>query len=124
MLVLLDQQEKICWMNKKASDILKISSRDLIGENWFSSFIPKPIQKEAKELFLLLLHDKISMDVYSILMEDMQGQIILWHKLLLKSEYNQEKKVLALGIDLSVCSFVNQFQHLKMVPPLDKSHDL
>ncbi len=64
MLLIIDTDENITLMNKKGYEILGYNKGELVGKNWFDTFVPGKIKKELKSIFQRLVSGEIEPVAY------------------------------------------------------------
>ena len=87
IILALNTEGEITLINKKGCDILGLTDKDLIGENWFDSFLPARIRGEVKDVFSRLMRgelEPINYHVNPILTKDGVERIIAWYNTLKK----------------------------------------
>ena len=54
--MVIDANQRISLINKKGCEILGYEEKEIIGKNWFDTFIPEGIREELKANFRKLIH--------------------------------------------------------------------
>jgi PAS domain S-box-containing protein len=57
MMVVLDKDERITAVNRQVCEILSCGRKDLMGKNWFNSFVPQPHRSAERDEFRRLITD-------------------------------------------------------------------
>ncbi|MEJ5229593.1 MAG: HD domain-containing phosphohydrolase [Pseudothermotoga sp.] len=103
MIVSLDLQGKINFVNKKGCEILGYAREEILGKNWFENFIPQGILYEVKN-YLSELLARDSADEYhenSVVTRDGKERIILWHNSVLRDDTGEVTGILSSGLDIT-----------------------
>jgi len=59
MTVVIDADKKVSLINRKGCEILGFQEKDIIGKNWFDTFIPERMRDEVSGVFGKLVAGKI-----------------------------------------------------------------
>lgn len=103
-LMVLDKNAEIIMINNKGCELLEGSKKEIIGKNWFETFLPKNNIDKIQQVF----NDVISGD--SEFVSTFQNEIVTlsgkrktvsWHNTILKDINGQIKEVLSSGIDIT-----------------------
>jgi PAS domain S-box-containing protein len=89
MVIALNKDGKVGFINKKGCDILGYEMEDVIGKDWFTNFLPKRINKEVSGIFKkLMTGEEEIIPVYEnrVVNKDGKERIILWNNTILKDE--------------------------------------
>ncbi len=82
MLLVVDPSERITLINKKGSEILGYPEGEIIGKNWFDTFVPEQHREEVREGFTRLLAGQLeALESYEYPVRPREGEerIIVWH---------------------------------------------
>ncbi len=104
MIVALDVDGRITLMNRKGCEILGYDCKEIIGMDWFKTFIPKSLRKEVHRAFTSLMKGDIEFVEYfenSILTKDGKERIIAWHNSVLTDESGKIAGTLSSGEDIT-----------------------
>jgi len=104
MFVVLDTDQRVTLINGKGCEILGCVQKDIIGRNWFESFVPERIRDEAKTTFRELMAGNIeSVEYYenSILTMNGDEKIIAWHNTVLRDQDGKIIGTLSSGDDIT-----------------------
>ena len=103
--ITIDRQQKVSSINKKGCQILGYDNEDdIIGKNWFETFIPERISEQLIEVFERLMQGEIDIAEYfenPVLTIDGRERIILWHNTVLKDEKGNIYATLSSGNDIT-----------------------
>lgn len=104
IIVIIDSDQKVSLINKKGCGILGYEEKEIIGENWFDTFIPKRKRDEVKAAFKKLMDGEIKPVEYfenPILTKDKEERIIAWHNIFLRDEDSKIIATLSSGEDIT-----------------------
>ena len=89
IIVVIDSDQNVSYINKKGSEILGYDKEDILGKNWFDNFLPEKIREDIKTVFSKLMGGEIELAENFdnvVLAKDGQERIIGWHNTLLKND--------------------------------------
>ena len=104
IIVVLNIDQTIALINKSGCRLLGYEEREVIGKNWFDTFIPERIRNEAKAVFSKLITGTLEgIDVYEnpILSASGEERLIRWHNSLLRDEHGRITGTLSAGEDIT-----------------------
>ena len=104
MFVVINNDQKIIQINRKGCEILECNEENIIGKNWFDSFIPPRYGKEMKTSFhRLITGDAVPRDYFENPVIAMGGEekIIAWYNTILRDNDGNVIGILASGEDIS-----------------------
>lgn len=103
MFVAIGADENVTMINRKGAEVLGYNETDIIGKNWFDSFIPERIRKEMRAAFIALISGKGGCDYYEnpVLAADGNERMIAWHNTVLKSPSGEVSGSLSSGSDIT-----------------------
>ena len=104
MIVVLQADQTVALINKKGAEILGYTVEDIIGKNWFETFVPARHQDQLQSHFLKLMEDEIeSVEHYENPVVTKAGieRLISWHNTVLKDEAGNITATLSSGEDIS-----------------------
>ena len=55
MVVVLDKDRKVSFVNKKTEEVLECKKNEILGKEWFKTFLPKRIAAETATVFCALM---------------------------------------------------------------------
>ncbi len=102
--VAIDATGKVTLINRKGCEILGRDESQIIGKNWFDSFVPEGIRDKVKTVFQQLMTGKIAPAEYfenPVLRRDGQERIIAWNNTLLRDEGGTITGTLSSGEDIT-----------------------
>jgi PAS domain S-box-containing protein len=102
--VAIDATGKVTLINRKGCEILGRDESQIIGKNWFDSFVPEGIRDNVKAVFAQLMAGKIEPVEYfenPVLRRDGRERIIAWNNTLLRDEAGNITGTLSSGEDVT-----------------------
>ena len=105
LMVALDKDGIVTFVNKKGCEILKSKKNDIIGKNWFNTFLPKRIRSEVKNVFTSLMKGNVKVAEYFenvVLTTEGEERTILWHNTCIKNSKEKIVGTFASGADITV----------------------
>jgi PAS domain S-box-containing protein len=103
MLIVIDCEGRILWMNRFMEDLTKYTYHEIQGSDYFSLFIPKSFSKEKKESFRKENSNVAeSGSIEPILTKDGEEVLIEWHDKSIRDKNDELIGVLAIGTDVSI----------------------
>jgi PAS domain S-box-containing protein len=104
ILLVIDANQKVSLINRKGGKILGYNENEMIGKNWFDTFVPEKNRDEAKAEFRKLADGEIDAIEYfenPILTRSGKERIIGWHYVVLKDEKGNVTFTLSSGEDIT-----------------------
>jgi PAS domain S-box-containing protein len=104
MFVVIRADQTVELINKKGSEILGYSEGEIIGKNWFETFIPERMRNEVRQGFMELTAGNVDPMEYfenSVLTRSGEERIIAWHNAVLKDDTGKVIATLSSGEDIS-----------------------
>jgi len=104
IILALDTKGNIVLINKKGHQILGYKSNEIIGKNWFETFIPKDDIKELKKVFSELIKGKTeSVEHYVNTVVTGKGdlRLIRWYNTILRDSSGNINGILSSGEDIT-----------------------
>jgi PAS domain S-box-containing protein len=104
MLVVINADQNVSLINRKGSQILGYNESEVIGKNWFDSFIPPETKELVKTTFSKLMNGKIDETKYfenEIVTKSGEKRFIAWHNTLLQDYNNRITGTLSSGEDIT-----------------------
>jgi len=125
ILVVIDANQKVSLINKKGCEILGYEENEIIGKNWFDTFIPERIREEVKAGFRKLMDGEIDPVEYfedSVLTKTGVERMIAWHNAVLRDEKGNIVNRLSSGEDITERKKMGEeIAHLASFPRLNPS---
>jgi PAS domain S-box-containing protein len=104
IMIAIDSNEKIILVNKKGCEILGFTEEEIIGKNWFDSFIPERLRNEIKSVFNKLMAGDIEPVEYienPVTTKSGEERIIAWHNTILTDKKGNIISALGSGEDIT-----------------------
>jgi PAS domain S-box-containing protein len=100
----IDRGQRVRLINKKGCEILGYREEEVIGLNWFDTFLPADTREEIKAAFNQIMAGEVECLEYfenAVLTRDGGERIIAWHNSLIKDEKNNIISALSSGEDIT-----------------------
>ena len=104
IVVVIDSEQKVSYINKKGCEILGYTKEDILGKNWFDNFLPEKLRDDMRMVYSKLMSADIELAEYFdnvVLAKNGQEIIIGWHNTLLKNDADKIIGTLSLGEDIT-----------------------
>ncbi|ABE52982.1 Multisensor signal transduction histidine kinase [Methanococcoides burtonii DSM 6242] len=104
ILVVVDKSQNITLINKKGCDILGGSEDEILGKNWFDTFLPEGHVESSKAIFFSLLDgDSNTYEYTETAIRTLGGgeRLISWHHVLIWDEEGKNTSILSSGEDVT-----------------------
>ncbi len=100
----LDAEGRVSLINKKGCDILGYEEQEILGKNWFDSFVPERVRDEVKDVFHKLMTGELTEGEYyenPIVNRGGEEKIIAWHNTLVRDDGGKVVATLSSGEDIT-----------------------
>ena len=104
MFVAIDKDERISLINQKGCEILGYDQEEILGKNWFDTFLPEKEREQVRSIFQKLMAGDIEAVEYfenPILTKSGDERIIAWHNTTLEDEEGGVITSLSSGEDIT-----------------------
>ncbi len=104
IVIALDNKGEITFLNKKGYEILGYKEGELIGKNWFETFIPNNIKTDVYDVYKKLMKGDIEPVKYyenPIITKNGQEKIIYWKNTFLSDDEGNIIGILSSGEDIT-----------------------
>jgi len=104
MFVALNSDGVVTLINKKGCEILGYAEEEVVGKNWFDTFVPKRTKDVILPVSKLLLDGEVKSAEYfenSILTKDGEERLIIWHNTIIKDDNGDIIGHLSSGADIT-----------------------
>jgi PAS domain S-box-containing protein len=104
ILVAIDADRLVTLINQKGCEILGSSAGEIIGKDWFETYVPADIRQDVIQGFNRLIAGEIEPVEYfenPILTQDGQERLIAWHNALLRDDGGNIVGTLSSGEDIT-----------------------
>lgn len=102
--VVIDADQKVSKVNRKACQILGYEENDIIGKNWFDNFIPERMKDEVKAVFARIMAGEVEPVEYfenPVLTKGRAERIIAWHNTTLRDKAGNITGTLSSGENIT-----------------------
>lgn len=103
MLLSLDAQGQVQLINRKGCEMLGYAEADILGKNWFESFIPERIRKDIQEIFAQMMngHTEFIEHIENLVMTRAGERYFFWRSSVLLDDAGEISGVLSSGEDIT-----------------------
>ncbi len=104
IIVVIDTDERVSLINKKGSEILGYEEEEIIGKNFFESFIPERTRAEAHSIFARLLSGQdgsLEYFEFPVLTRSGEERILAWYNTLVRDEQGRITGSMSSGEDIT-----------------------
>ena len=104
MFVAIDRNETVSLINRKGCEILGLSKNDIIGKNWFDSFIPGESANEVKTVFRKMMNGELDpVEFYDneVITSTGGRRLLSWHNTVLRDRDGAITGTLSSGVDIT-----------------------
>ncbi len=119
MFVALDSEGNVDLINQKGCDILGYTQNEIIGSNWFDTFVSEDIRADVHSVFNRLIEGEIEPTEYyhtPIITKDGERRTIAWHNTVLRNEDGGIVGTLSSGEDVTGKELrVVKIEHLNLI---------
>lgn len=104
MIVFITEDEEVALVNRKAQEVLGYSEEEILGKNWFDTFLPSSVRKRARGVFRELLSVGIGPHEYAenaVITSSGEERLIAWHNAVVTGGQGRPAGTLSSGLDLT-----------------------
>ncbi|MFX0140540.1 MAG: GAF domain-containing protein, partial [Candidatus Hodarchaeota archaeon] len=104
IIIALNSKGEITLINQKGCEILGYEEQELIGKNWFNTFLPVKIKEEVMAVFQKLMAgdiEPVESHENPITVKDGKERIIAWHNSVLTDDMGNIIGILSSGEDIT-----------------------
>ncbi|MBU0985178.1 MAG: PAS domain S-box protein, partial [candidate division Zixibacteria bacterium] len=104
IIVAIDADECVGLINKKGCEVLGLPETEIVGRNWFDSFVPADIRGEVRAGFRQLMNgDTKPMEFYDnpIVNADGEHRLIAWNNTIIRDDDGNIQGTLSSGTDVT-----------------------
>jgi PAS domain S-box-containing protein len=104
IMVVLDENGNVGSINKKGCEILGYPEIEIIGKNWFESFLPNINRQEVKKIYQILMKGNTEFTNYyenEILTKNGTECFVAWYNTIIVDNYGEITGILSIGIDIT-----------------------
>ncbi len=103
MIVVVDINENIIFVNKKSCEILGYKENEILGKNWFNIFLSENIRGVTRNVFRKVLNEELIVESYEniVLTKNGEEKLISWKNSVLKNDNGKVIASLSSGSDIT-----------------------
>lgn len=104
IIVIIEADQSVRLINQAGCRLLGYSQEEIVGQNWFDTFLPEHSRDTVKTAFAQLLRGDIQpIEFYenSVLTSDGEQRLVAWHNTALKDETGRVVAILSSGEDVT-----------------------
>ncbi|KCZ70657.1 PAS domain S-box [Candidatus Methanoperedens nitroreducens] len=104
MVVIIGADQKVVLVNRKCCEILRYNEHEIIGKNWFETFLPERVRYEVEVVFTKLMAGEIEPVEFfenPVLTRSGKERMIAWHNTVLRDEAGNITSILSSGEDIT-----------------------
>ncbi|MDD4498679.1 MAG: PAS domain S-box protein, partial [Methanosarcinaceae archaeon] len=105
IIVAIGPDQKVILINRKGAELLGYPKEEIIGKNWFDTFLPKKALREIKNIFTnTLMNGKpetVGFFENLVLTRTGEERIVKWHNIILRDEAGRITGTLSSGEDVT-----------------------
>jgi len=104
MLMVIGADQRVSLINKRGSEILGYDEEEIIGKNWFDTYMPARTRSEARSVFDKLMRGETESAAYfesPVMTRTGEERMIAWHNTLLRDEEGAIVATLSSGEDIT-----------------------
>ena len=104
MFVVIGADERVVLVNKKGCEVLGCEEQDVVGRNWFESFLPKRVREDTRRVFASLMAGDLEAaerHENPVVTRDGEERIIAWHNTVLTDQTGGIVGAIASGQDIT-----------------------
>jgi PAS domain S-box-containing protein len=104
IVVLLNTDQTISLMNKRGCEVLGYEESEIVGKNWFDTFVPEKERERTRKTFVELTAGETKPIEYyenPVVARNGQERIIAWHNTVLRDEAGKIIATLSSGEDIT-----------------------
>jgi PAS domain S-box-containing protein len=104
MFVVIGADETVLLVNQKGCELLGCAEQEVVGRNWFETFLPERVRTDTREVFAKLMAGELGVAEYNenpVLNKDGQERVIAWHNTVLADQTGDIIGVISSGEDIT-----------------------
>ncbi|WFN33971.1 PAS domain S-box protein [Methanogenium sp. S4BF] len=117
MFIVIDRNGEVKLINRRGAEILGYPAEEIIGKNWYATFLPSPVRKTVISRLDHLLADDVhpgdEVAENLILTKDGEYRRILWHNTVIRNADGMITGTLSSGEDVTDIREAERDLHLK-----------
>ena len=103
-IVVIDANEKVSLVNRKGCEVLGYEEGEIVGRNWFDTFLPDRHRERIRAVFASLMAGEIEPVEYvenPVVTKNGEERVIAWHNTVLRGEKGNITATLGSGEDIT-----------------------
>ena len=104
IMIVINPEQKVILVNKRGCEILGYRDDEILGRNWFDTFLPGRVREKTRVTFEQLISGEAGLMEYNenlVLTKSGQERIIDWHNVAVTDSQGNIVEVLASGMDIT-----------------------
>ncbi|MDH4232545.1 MAG: PAS domain S-box protein [Nitrospirota bacterium] len=104
IVVAINAAQKVSFINRTGCTMLGCNKKEVLGKNWFETFIPEDIRSELRVVFEKLMEGEVELTEYfdnMVLTKKGEIKIFAWHNTVLTDNYGKITGTLSWGEDIT-----------------------
>jgi len=104
MIVVIGSDQKVVLVNRKCCEILGYNEHEIVGKNWFETFLPERVRDEVKAGFVKLMAGEIEPVEFfenPVLTRSREERVIAWHNAVLRNGAGNITGTISSGEDIT-----------------------
>ncbi|MHC4394188.1 MAG: hybrid sensor histidine kinase/response regulator [Planctomycetota bacterium] len=104
VMIVIDPEQKVVLVNGKGCEVLGYREEEVLGRNWFDSFLPKRVREKTRVTFEKLINGEAGLMEYNenlVLTKSGEEKIVDWHNVAVTDDEGNIVEILASGMDIT-----------------------
>ncbi len=105
IILALDTNGKVILVNKYTCDLLGYKEEEILGKDWFRTFLPNRMRKDVKVIFQQIIKGAIKslkdVEGFSVLTKSGEEKLVTWHNSIIKDNQGKIIGTLSSGEDIT-----------------------
>jgi PAS domain S-box-containing protein len=104
ILVAIDTHRRVTLINQKGCEVLESTPAEIIGKDWFETFVPENVRRDVLKGFLRFIAGEVETAEYfenPVLTQGGQERLVAWHNVLLRDGEGRIAGTLSSGEDIT-----------------------
>lgn len=104
IMIAIDPQGHVLMINRTGAEVLGYRQSEILGLNWFDTFIPQAARKDVKEVFADVISGKIAQSEYhenTVVARDGKEILVAWHNTICRDRDGKVTFSLSSGVDIT-----------------------
>ncbi len=103
IILVLDKEGRVALINRQGCDLLEHDESEILGSDWFESFVPEDSREDTRAVFRHLQRGEPGFDNYENHVQGRSGEprLIAWNNITLRDEGGQFSGTLSSGMDIT-----------------------